>query len=45
MKLNAPFDSLEIKLDYEEKKLIQDCIQKQIEFDSQGKKANIKLNE
>ena len=40
MKLSAPFDSLKIDLDNEEQKLVQDCIKKQIEFDSQGKKAN-----
>ena len=28
MKLSAPFDSLEIDLDDEERKLIQDCIKK-----------------
>ena len=45
MKLKAPFDSLEIDLNDEEKKLIQDCIKKQIDFDSRGKNANQKLNE
>ena len=43
MKLKAPFDSLEIDLNDEEKILIQDCIKKQIDFDSQGKNANSKL--
>ena len=40
MKLSAPFDLLEIDLNDEEKVLIQDCIKKQIDFDSQGKNAN-----
>ena len=45
MKLNAPFDFLDIELDDEEQKLIQDCIKMQIDFDNQGKNANQKLNE
>ena len=40
MKLSAPFDLLEIDLDNEEQKLIQDCIKKQIDFDNKGKNAN-----
>ena len=40
MKLSAPFDSLEIDLNDEEKILIQDCIKKQIDFDNKGKNAN-----
>ena len=45
MKLKAPFDSLEINLNDEEKILIQDCIKKQIDFDTQGKNASKTLNE
>ena len=45
MKLSAPFDSLKIDLDDEERKLIQDCFKKQIDFDSQGKSASLKLNQ
>ena len=45
MKLSAPFDSLEIDLNDEEKILIRDCIKKQIDFDSQGKNANLTLNQ
>ena len=44
MHLKAPFDSLDIDLDLEEQNLIKDCIKKQANFDSQGKKADIALN-
>ena len=45
MNLQAPFDSLDIDLNPEEQKLIRDCIKKQVNFDSQGKKANQALND
>ena len=34
MQLKAPFDSLDIDLNPEEQKLIQDCLKKQVEFDA-----------
>ena len=36
MKLQAPFDSLNIDLDSKEQKIIQDCIKQQVAFESQG---------
>ena len=45
MKLKAPFDCLEIDLDAQEQSIVQDCIQKQVDFDNQGKNASQKLNE
>ena len=44
MHLKAPFDSLDIDLDFEEQNLIKECIKKQEDFDKQGKKANQALN-
>ena len=45
MHLKAPFDSLDIDLDPEEQDLIKECFKKQADFDRQGKKANMALNE